>query len=247
MPNGHIHYEACDQLHWTFTEQGYPEFRIDRYHYSRIVRVIHLRGVRGYAPDPLWETFQPPDSWLGKKPERGAVEALAVKYAAALQALLTSNPKDMLSPSVRSASLAWFSFEVGWAVVIGDYFLYMRASDEPLREIEKPVPGLPPGIEMTDEMRAQWNQMKIMFATAIGVDGPQSGIKPEDCVHDLRNVTELLCSTTPLHESPGWPRIAASPVFSAESAGFVAEAMRARGLERENDQLTLRWRRPAGE
>ncbi|MDI1432311.1 hypothetical protein [Polyangium sorediatum] len=247
MPNGHIHYEACDQLHWTFTEQGYPEFRIDRYHYSRIVRVIHLRGVRGYAPDPLWETFQPPDSRLGKKPERGAVEALAVKYAAALQALLTSNPKDALSPSVRSASLAWFSFEVGWAVVIGDYSLYMRIGDEPLREIEKPVPGLPPDIEMTDEMRAQWSQMKIMFATAIGVDGPQSGIKPEECVHDLQNVTELLCSTTPLHASPGWPRIAASPVFSAESAGFVAEAMRACGLKGENDQLTLRWRRPEGE
>ncbi|HVK64532.1 MAG TPA: hypothetical protein VM694_08660, partial [Polyangium sp.] len=140
MPNGHIHYEACDQLLWKFTEQGYPEYRLDRYHYSRIVRLIHLRGVRGYAPDPLWETFQPPDSWLGKKAERGAVETLAVKYAAALQALLTSNPKDALNPSVRSASLAWFSFEVGWAVVIGDYFLYMRTGDEPLREIEKPGP-----------------------------------------------------------------------------------------------------------
>jgi hypothetical protein len=171
---------------------------------------------------------------------------LAVKYAEALQALLNSNPNDALNADCRSASLAWFSFEVGWAVVIGDYSLYMRIGDEPLREVEKPVPG-PPGIEMTDEMRAQLSLLNISFATAIGVDGPQSSIKPEDCVHDLRNVTELLCSTTPLHESPGWPRIAASPVFSAESSGLVAEAMRTHGLERESDQLTLRWRRPAGE
>ncbi|MDI3285349.1 hypothetical protein [Polyangium sp. 15x6] len=247
MPNGHVHYEACDQLLWKFTEQEYPEFRIDRYHYSRVVRVLHLRGVRGYAPNPRWEAFAPPDPWLGKTAERPAVEALAIKYVEALQALLTSNPNDALHRDVRSASMAWFSFVVGWAVVIGDYSLYMRVGDEPLREIEKPLPGLPPEVELTDEVRAQLNQYKAMFATDVGVDGLRGGIKPEDCVHDLRGVTELLCSTTPLHNAPGWPRIAAASVFSAESAGLVAEAMRAHGVQRENDQLTLRWRRPAEE
>ncbi|MDC3982676.1 hypothetical protein [Polyangium jinanense] len=246
MPNGHVHYEAADQLLWKFTEQGYPEFRIDRYHYSQIVRVIHLRGVRGYAPDPLWNTFQPPEYWFGKEAKRGEIEDMAAKYVKALQALLTSNPNDALHPGVRSASMAWFSFVVGWAVVIGDYSLYMRAGDEPLREIEKPIPGFPADMELTDEVRAQLSHYKGMFATDVGVDGLRV-LKPEDCVHDLRGVTELLCSTTPLHESPGWPRIAAASVFSAESAGHVAEAMRAHGVHRENDQLTLRWRRPAGE
>ncbi|MDI1447208.1 hypothetical protein [Polyangium sp. 6x1] len=247
MPNGHVHYEACDQLHWTFTEQGYPEFRIDRYHYSRIVRVLHLRGVRGYAPIPRWETFTPPEYWLGKAPPRAAVEDIAVKYVGALQALLTSNPKDPLDRGVRGASMVLFWFELGWALRIGDYSLYVRAGDEPLREIVKPGPAMPTDIEMTDEMREQWSRIMGMISTAVGVDGLHSGIKPEECVHDLRGVTELLCSTTPLDVAPSWPRIAASPVFSAESSGLVAEAMRAHGLQRETDQLTLRWSRPAGE
>ena len=247
MPNGHVHYEACDQLLWKFTEQEYPAFRIDRAHYSRIVRVLHLRGVRGYAPDPRWEAFRPPDPYLGKKLAREPVEKMATEYVEALRALLRSNPNDALDPQVRSASMAWFSFEVGWAVRIGDYSLYMRVGDGPLREIEKPVPPLPADVEMTEEMRAQWNQFKDMFATDVGVDGLRGGIKPEDCVYDLRDVTELLCSTTPLHNTPAWPRIAAASVYSAESAGLVAEAMRAHGLDRESDQLTLRWRKPANE
>jgi len=240
VPNGHVHYEACDQLLWKFTEQGYPEFRIDRYHYSRIVRVLHLRGVRGYAPEPRWETFKP-EYWLGKAPPREAVEVMAVKHVEALQALLTSNPNDALHPNARGASMILFWFELGWAVRIGDYFLYTRTGDEPLREIEKPGPALPPDVELTDEMRAQWNQIKGNLVTDVGVDGLVSGIKPEECVLDLRGVTELLCSTTPLHDTPGWPRIAASAVHSAESAGLVVEAMRAHGLQHEKDQLTLRW------
>lgn len=247
MPNGHVHYEACDQLLWKFTEQEYPAFRIDRYHYSRIVRVLHLRGVRGYAPNPRWEAFQPPEYWLGKAPKREAVEAVAAKYVEALQALLTSNPNDPLHPSVRGASMVLFWFELGWAVRIGDYFLYTRTGDEPLRVIEKPGPALPPDIEMTDEMRAQWNDLLGKLATDVGVDGLMSGIKPEECVCDLRGVTELLCSTTPLHHATSWPRIAASSVYSAECSGLVVEAMREHGLQRENDQLTTRWRRPAGE
>ncbi|MRG97323.1 hypothetical protein [Polyangium spumosum] len=247
MPNGHVHYEACDQLLWKFTEQEYPEFRVARFHYSRIVRVLHLTGVRGYAPTPRWEAFQPPEHWLGKAPPREAVEAVAVKYVEALQALLTSNPTDPLHPSARGASMVLFWFELGWAVRIGDPFLYTRAGDEPLREIEKPAPALPPGLEMTDEIRARWTELVGNLATDVRVDGLASGIEPKDCVHDLRGVTELLCSTTPLHASSAWPRIAAAPVHSPESAGLVMEAMRAHGLAREKDQLTTRWRRPEGE
>ena len=43
---------------------------------------------------------------------------------------------------------------------------------------------------------------QLKTRATVRVDGLASGIKPEDCVHDLRDVTELLCSTTPLHASP---------------------------------------------
>jgi hypothetical protein len=247
VPNGHFHYEACDQLIWKFTDQGYPEFRIARSYYSRYVRVLHLVGVRGYAPQPRWETFQPPDDHLGKKPRREDVDALATQYVEALSALLKSNPKDPLTPTARTASMAWLALDAGWAIRFGDYSLYVRVGDEPLRMIEKAEFPLPYDIDQLDEAaREQWNLLKPKLSTDLGVDGLR-GIRPEDCVHDIRDVSELLCSTTPLHESPSWPRISALPVFDPSSAGLVVEAMRDYGLGRENDQLTLRWRRPEGE
>ena len=247
MPNGHFHYEACDQLIWKFTDQGYPEFRIDRSYYSRYVRVLHLVGVRGYAPQPRWETFQPPNDYIGKKPRREDVDALATRYVEALSALLKSNPEDPLTPTARTASMAWFSLEAGWAIRFGDYSLYVRAGDEPLRAIKKAEFRLPYDIDQLDEAaKEQWNLLKGTLSTSLGVDGLH-GIQPEDCVHDIRDASELLCSTTPLHESPSWPRISALPVFDPSSAGLVVEAMRDYGLRRENDQLTLRWRRPENE
>lgn len=58
MPNGHVHYEACDILHWRFTEQTYPTIVIDRFDYSRGLRLVQLRGVRGYAPEPDMRTWK---------------------------------------------------------------------------------------------------------------------------------------------------------------------------------------------
>jgi hypothetical protein len=247
VPNGHFHYEACDQLIWKFTDQGYPEFLINRFHYSQCVRLLHLSGVRGYAPQPRWETFQPPNDYLGKTPRREDVIALATRYVEVLSALLNSNPNDPLTPSARTASMAWLSLHTGWAIRFGNYSLYVRAGDEPLREIPKPEYPLPPGFEFPNEAaREEWEQIKGVLSTDLGVDGLR-GIRAEDCVYDIRDVSELLCSTTPLHESPSWPRISALPVFDPLSAGLVVEAMRDHGLNRSSDQLTLRWRRPEGE
>jgi len=243
MPNGHVHYEAADQLIWLHTEQGYPDFRIHRYDYSRCVRILHLTGVRGYAPSPRWETFPSLNNHLPKNAQRESVEALATHYVEALRALLTSNPSDPLTPHARIASMAWFSFERGWAIVLGDYHLYVRAAGEPLRYIEV-KPGLPPDFEAADEeQKAMWLQLK--WAMGVGVDGLLAMLRPEQCVHDLRGVEELLCSTTPLHEAPSWERASTAPVFDDASAAAIVSSMREHGLQRSSDQLTLRWRRPS--
>src|SRR6478609_8747972 len=113
MPNGHVHYDACDILLWRFTEQEYPTVVIDRFDYSRGLRLVQLRGVRGYAPMPdmsTWRYWEYP----ARNATRADIEKFAEKCIDATRGLLVSNPKDSLDPKCRMAELAWLWFEPGW-------------------------------------------------------------------------------------------------------------------------------------
>ena len=241
MPNGHVHYDSSDILHWRHTEQGYPPLFVDRFDYSRGVRMLSLRGVRGYAPEPDMTTlkFWPP-------PPRGAqradIDRFAEQCVAAIQALLVSNPSDPLDPSVRFADLAWVSFEAGWALAVG-YHLYVRERGGALRLAIDPTPALG---DIDEAHRAEAAKFFARMLTSIGVAGPtMPATTAASYVVDLRGSDELICTSTPLHAVDCWPELATLPVFDARATGLLVEAMRAYGVEHEQDQVALRGLRPA--
>ncbi len=239
MPNGHVHYDASDVVHWRYTEQAYPPLVIDRFDYSRGVRMLQLRGVRGYAPQPdmaTW-TFWPPP----RNPRRADIDRFAGECIEATRALLVSDPGDPLDASVRFANLAWLWFEPGWAVVVG-YHLYVRERGGPLRLGNDTTPALD-GVDEAhrDEIRKIFANMLV----TIGVDGVMLPEKsPAAYVTDLRACDEVVCSSTPLHLTACWDEIASLPVFDVRATGLLVHAMREHGIACEADQVALRWQRP---
>jgi len=241
MPNGHVHYDAVDLVHWKFTEQAYPPLHVDRFDFSRGVRMLQLRGVRGYAPMPRMETWRYFE-WPKRDAPRAEIDALASSAVEAVKALLVSNPDDHLDKAVRYADLAWLWFDGGWGFAVG-FHVYMRdAPGEPLRRALPPLAELP---DVPDDQREEVKKFLDRLLISIGVDGiAYTETRPSAFVLDLHTCSELLCTSTPLHAAACWDELAALPVHDTRATGLLVETMRAHGVERENDQVTLRWRRP---
>lgn len=241
MPNGHAHYDSTDIVHWRYTEQGYPPLVIDRFDYSRGVRMLQLRGVRGYAPQPdmaAWRFWPPPP----RSAQRADIDRFAGDCIEATRALLVSNPHDSLDPTARFADLAWIWFEPGWALVVG-YHLYVRRRDGLLRIGIAQAPAID---EADEAHREELRKFFARLTTSIGTQGlTLPGTSPSSYVLDLRDCVELVCSSTPLHVAACWDELAGLPVFDVRATGLLIEAMRAYGIEREQDQVALRWLRPA--
>jgi len=228
MPNGFHHRDELDVLTFAYTEQQYPEYRI-RHTYEGI-RLLHTGGHRGYAPTVEWERYVEP-AHEGRAFSRASVEALATKYIASLKDAL-SNPADPLSPELRRASLAWFAFSPGWAIVIGDYHLYAR-EDGPLAHISRNP--------TFDEIPADIQENLI--ATSITVDGLFGDLST--CVYAIGAFRAIVCSTAPLHLDPEWPRFAELDIDEERAAGAMVGCMRSYARSRQRDTLVMRWRRPA--
>ena len=242
MPNGHVHYEACDILHWRFTEQTYPTVLIDRFDYSRGLRLVQLRGVRGYAPDPdlrTWKYWHYPE----RHAQRSNVEQFAETCIAATRDLLLSNPKDPLDPKARFAELAWLWFEPGWAVIAG-LDLYVRDESGPLRPVTENPFKFP--ADMTEEQREFVQKYMSNIFTGITTSGlAHPNMSASSCVVDFRECSEVLVSSVRLQDTPIWPEIANLSVFDPRAAGLLVNVFRLRGHERECDQFAVRWKRPA--
>ncbi|MBK9259891.1 MAG: hypothetical protein IPM54_08655 [Polyangiaceae bacterium] len=242
MPNGHVHYDACDILHWRFTEQGYPPLVVDRFDYSRGLRLLQLRGIRGYAPMPkmdTWKYWPPPP----RKAERADYEQFASMCIDATRALLVSNPNDALDPKLRHAQLAWLTFDLGWAIVVG-FNLYVREGTEPLRLVNEFAVEYPD--DLPEEHRAMLAKVLVNQLSAICTDGlthPFASLAK--CVVDFRNCSEILLTSIPLHGTAVWSEVAGLPVFDARAAGLLVGALREHGLGCEMDQLAVRWSKPS--
>jgi hypothetical protein len=233
VPNGFYHREELDLLTLSYTEQGYPELRIA--HTVDGVRVLYTLGHRGYAPLVDWSRYVEPRLASGKVVSRAAVEALAAEYVASLQAALSANAEDALDPSLRRASLAWLAVERGWAIVIGQFYLYGRSGDS-LAHIPRPSEQALASVPPEFRRRLADSDITIaglgQFATAAG------------CVFPLAEYDELLCASLPLHLEPEWAEIAPRRVDDPLAVGAMIGGMRRFAIEAGRDVIAVRWRRP---
>jgi hypothetical protein len=229
MPNGFHHRDELDVLTLAYTEQNYPEFHVR--HTREGVRMLHVRGIRGYAPIVDWHKYVEPRH-EDRAYSRASVEALAGRYGEAIAAAL-DNPNDILSREVRRASLAWLAFEAGWVIAIGNYYVYGRTGGAWVHLNASPLLAeLPPDVAPN-----------IIFSE-ITPDGLRTADSISGCVVELAGCDELLCGTVPLHFTPEWPRLSALAVDDEAATGALVTCMRRHALRCEQDVVVARWRRP---
>jgi hypothetical protein len=235
VPNGFHHRDDLDLLTLSYTEQGYPELRIRQMWDG--VRVLYTLGHRGYAPSVDWSKYVEPALVRGAAVTRAAVEELASRYVASLQAALLANTEDPLHPTMRRASLAWLSVERGWAIVIGQVYLFGRVGDGFVhvpRASELAFAEIPPDIRRT---------LVDAEITADGLVPPSA--TAAGCVFPLAAYDEVLCASMPLHYEPEWAEIAPRRVDDPYAVGLIIGSMRRHAHELGRDAFVVRWRRSA--
>ncbi len=235
VPNGFHHRPELDLLTLSYTEQGYPELRIR--HGWDSVRVMYTLGHRGYAPSVDWSTYVEPALAQGAPITRAAVETLAARYVDSLQAALSANREDSLDPSLRRASVAWLAFDRGWAIVIGQFYLFGRVRDSFVHVPRASEQAL---AELPVETRRRLIDAEITVHGLVPQLATVGG-----CVLSIAAYDELLCASVPLHLEPEWAEIAPRRVDDPQAVGAMIGCMRRHAHDMERDVIAVRWRRQA--